>query len=318
MKQDRIIEKIELYYQQYLDKKSDILFNLNTINLMQKLQNIPFCKIVFEHLKEDFPFSKEEIESVEIGYPYDKMAKYLTNDECSYFSFCLHWYEYRIFNSDNKLDMNAAFKKCKWLNSDIQLFKSDFIRPLLDYIILQLKEENYIIYQLERYAKRINNFNIIKKPIVSIAHQEDENDIIGIPLMNKHELNLHQDLCLYLYENEIDFDYSEKIGNAEVDFKLPQCNNTYYLIEVKVCKKEADLYRIKAGISQLKEYMNRIGTDYGCLFIYTLENYNFIAEPNLKDEGIKLIYAYIGDESPSKRSLKTKTVKVGLGTLECK
>lgn len=318
MKQDRIIEKIELYYQQYLDKKSDILFNLNTINLMQRLQNIPFCKIVFEQLKEDFPFSKEEIKSVEIGYPYDKMAKYLTNDECSYISFCLHWYEYRIYKNDNKLDMNAAFKKCKWLNSDIQLFKSDFIRPLLDYIILQLKEENYILYQLERYAKRINNFNIIKKPIANIADQEFGNDIIGIPLMNMHELNLHQDLCLYLYENEIDFDYSEKIGNAEVDFKLPQCNNTYYLIEVKVCKKETDLCRIKAGTSQLKEYMNRIGTNYGCLFIYTLENYNFIADPILKDEGIRLIYTYIGDESPSKRSLKTKTVKVGLGTIEYK
>ena len=56
MKQDRIIEKIELYYQQYRDKNSDILFNLNTINLIRKLQNIPFCKDVFNSLKKDLPF----------------------------------------------------------------------------------------------------------------------------------------------------------------------------------------------------------------------------------------------------------------------
>lgn len=316
MKQDRIIEKIELYYQQYRDKNSDILFNLNTINLMSKLQNIPFCKEVFNSLKKDFPFSREDIMSVEIGFPYDKMTEFLTNDERSYFSFCLHWYEYRILKGNDKLDMNAAYKKCKWLNSDIQLFKSDFIRPLLDYVILQLKENSYMMYQIKRYARRISNFGGIRSSMANIAMKDDYTDIDGIPLMNSNELDLHKDLCLYLYDNEIDFDYSEKIGNAEVDFKLPQCNDSPYLVEVKICKKDTSLDRIGAGASQLKDYMNRIGSQNGCLFIYTLENYNFVADPILGEEGILLVYTYIGNETPSKRSLNAKTVKVGLGNVE--
>ena len=318
MKQDRIIDKIELYYQQYVDKNSDILFNLNTINLMRRLQNIPFCYEVFNRLKKDLPFSEEDIMSVEIGYPYDKMAEFLTNDERSYFSFCLHWYEFRILKSNDKLDMNAAFKKCKWLNSDIQLFKSDFIRPLLDYVILQLKEDRYIIYQIKRYDQRISNFGLIKKNVVDIVKGNNNKVIKGIPLMNGNELELHQDLCQYLYDNEINFDYSGKIGNAEVDFKLPQCNKSSYVIEVKVCKNKKDLSRIKSGVLQLRDYMNKMGTRYGCLFIYALSNFHFISDESLTKEGIQLIYAYIGNETPSERSKTEKVVRVGLDTNENK
>ncbi len=318
MKQDRIIEKIEWYYQQYRDKNSDILFNLNTINLMSKLQNIPFCKEVFNSLKKDFPFSREDIMSVEIGFPYDKMTEFLTNDEHSYFSFCLHWYEYRILKGNDKLDMNAAYKKCKWLNSDIQLFKSDFIRPLLDYVILQLKEDSYMTYQIKRYARRISNFGGIRSSMANIAMKDDYTDIEGIPLMNSNELDLHKDLCLYLYDNEIDFDYSEKIGNAEVDFKLPQCNKGPYVIEVKIYKGEKDLVRIKDGTKQLKDYMDRMDTRYGCIFIYSQTDDYFIADESLDKEGIQLVSAYIGGKSPSKRCKTGKTIKVGLGTIECK
>ena len=38
---------------------------------------------------------------------------------------------------------------------------------------------------------------------------------------------------------------------------------------------------------------------------------------SLDKEGILLIYAYTGDETPSTRSKTIKTVKVGFGTIEC-
>ena len=99
---------------------------------------------------------------------------------------------------------------------------------------------------------------------------------------------------------------------------LPQCNNSPYIIEVKVCKDKCDLSRIKSGVLQLKEYMDRIGTKYGCLFVYSQINYYFMSDESLDKEGIQLIYAYMGDETPSKRSKTGKTVKVGFGTIECK
>lgn len=319
MKYDRIIDKIELYYQQYVQNDSDSLFNSYTNDLMQKILDIPYCKFVVDCLKAKFPFSKKEIKSL----PDDcriasEIVKLLDNRE-RYLSFCWHWYEFSGFFS--MTDLKGGYRHSYWLDSkgtSMQLFKTDFIKPLLNYIILQLKEENYIIYQIKRYARRISNFEVIKKPAEDIRNKEEDKDIKGIPLMNNKELDCHKDLCLYLYDNEIDFNYSERIGNAEVDFKIPQCNEAPYIIEVKINKGEKDLDRIKDGTKQLKDYMDRMGTGYGCIFIYSQTDDNFIADESLNKEGIQLVSAYIGDNSPSKRSKTGKTIKVGLGTIECK
>ena len=112
---------------------------------------------------------------------------------------------------------------------------------------------------------------------------------------------------------EIDFNYSEKIGNAEVDFKMPQCNEAPYIIEAKIYKGEKDLDRIKDGTKQLKDYMDRMDTRYGCIFIYSQTDDYFIADESLEKAGIQLVTAYIGDKSPSKRSKTGKTIKVELG-----
>lgn len=282
MKMDRIIEKIELYYQQYINKNSDVLFNLNTINFMQKLQNLPFCKDVFDRLRKDFPFSKEKIESVEIGYPYSKMSEYLTNDERSYYSFCLHWYDYKILKNENKIDMNAAFKKCKWLNSSIDLFKSDFIRPLLDYVILQLKEELYLLYVLERFKQRVERFKTI-----NIATKTKE-------------LDLQKELFLYLFDEGLNLGNSVNIGNGEVDFII-DINGNPCIIEAKIYRKRTSC---KKYMSQLKDYMGKVAARWGCLYIFTTEDVNFEFENTQDNIFVKTVY--VGDKKPSNRDTQTK------------
>lgn len=314
MKYDRIIDKINLYFQQYMQMDSDSLFNLHTNDLICKVLDIPCCKFIVGQLKTKYSFTEEEIKK----YPDDcrivsEIVKLLDNKE-RYLSFCWHWYELSGYFS--MTDLKGGYRHSYWLDSkgtNMQLFKSDFIKPLLDYIILQLKEEDFIIYLINRYARRISNFEVIKKPVEDIVNQKEDKDIKGIPLMNNKELDFHKDLCLYLYDNEIDFNYSEKIGNAEVDFKMPQCNEAPYIIEAKIYKGEKDLDRIKDGTKQLKDYMDRMGTGYGCIFIYSETDDYFIADESLEKGGIQLVTAYIGDKSPSKRSKTGKTIKVELG-----
>ena len=90
------------------------------------------------------------------------------------------------------------------------------------------------------------------------------------------------------------------------------------MIEVKIYKGEKDLVRIKDGTKQLKDYMDRMDTRYGCIFIYSQTDDYFIADESLDKEDIQLVSAYIGGKSPSKRCKTGKTIKVGLGTIECK
>ncbi len=316
MKQDRIIEKIELYYQQYSDKDAETLCKCTTDDLISKLFEIPFCASILNQLKAKFPYNDVDIKIYQKTEIFNLLEDVSVDNE-RYLSFCLHWLDYMkdIIHPFKGYHLNSNWLLTKRIDGSEQfsLFKKNVIKPIIEYLILQIKEKDNILSILERYKQRIEIFkdNYIKERVELNDHPKDA-------FMTSKELDLHQHLCLYLFDNNIDYHYSEKNGNGEMDFLLPQCNDSPYIIEVKVYNNEHDLDRIKAGTLQLKDYMDRKGTSYGCLFIYSSANCHFIAEDSLNINGIQLVYAYIGNESPSKRNLKTKTVKIGLGTIEYK
>ena len=64
-----------------------------------------------------------------------------------------------------------------------------------------------------------DNVKSIKK--VYLAKNFNEKDIINFIKDNNN---------LYLFDNDIEYHYSEKKGNGEIDFLLPQCNNSPYII----------------------------------------------------------------------------------------
>lgn len=315
MKQDRIIERIELYYQQYWDKDSGPMCKCSTDSLISKLFEIPFCSSVLNQLMNKYPFTHEMIKDYQRTEIFNLLKDVSVNEE-KYLSFCLYWLDYM----KSIHPFVGYHSKCNWLSrerkNDLEqmfLFKRNVVKPIIDYLISQLKNRDNVFYIIERYKQRIELFkdDFVKECVELNIHEKDG-------FMTLKELELHKHLCLYLFDNDIDYHYSEKKGNGEIDFLLPQCNNSPYIIEVKVCKDECDLSRIKSGVLQLKEYMDRIETKYGCLFIYSQINYYFISDESLDKEGIQLIYAYTGDETPSTRSKIGKTVKVGFGTIECK
>lgn len=313
MNQDRIIEIIESYYQQYWDKDSETMCKCATDSLISRLFEIPFCSSILNNLKHEYPFTHEMIKNYQETEIFDLLKDVSVNEE-KYLSFCLYWLDY-VKSIHPYVGYHS---KCNWLSKvrissseQMFLFKKNVIKPIIEYLVLQLKNKDNVLYFLERYKQRVELFkdNFVKE-CVELNNFQEINEF-----MTLKELELHKHLCLYLFDNDIDYHYSEKKGNGEIDFLLPQCNNSPYIIEVKVCKDDCDLSRIEHGILQLKEYMDRIDTKYGCIFIYSQIDDYFIPDESLDKEGIQLVYVYIGDKSPSIRSKTGKTIKVGFGII---
>lgn len=305
MERESIIEKIELYYQQYINQESNTLFNIATNTIMRKIKSIPFCEYAWNMVKIEYPFSKEDLEK-EQEWIYTFLGKESDNLD-KIISFYLHWFEYIQEKRSKNNQLTQYYRNCYWLttNSDIteqqkiKLFKTDFIRPILDFLILQLQEENYILYLLERYKQRIERFDSVKESVKKDTELK--------------ELKLQKDIQLYLFDQGIDIPnetnqisslYSPNIGNGEPDFIITQHNKKPFFIEVKVCKSRNGTQNIiEKAVSQLKDYMSKCSTTYGCLLIFTTEDYYFIS-----DENLHVFTIYIGDETSCRRN--TKTIKI--------
>lgn len=297
MNQDRLLERIEILWNSYWQKQSVRLFNHSTDMFMDCLLIIPYCKFILDKLKEDYPFTNEDI----INYSHKEWQTFIRqNNNMQILSFLLHWYEMR--RSDDKFYYDGCiclgYSNESSINDKIQMFKTDVIRPIIDYIIFNLQDEKYVLYLLDRYIKRLKLFDIVKKKIKSLGR--------------KNESVLQDDLCLFLYDYGIDTHKEEVVGDGRLDI-LTNYNGEYLVIEVKYIKdtEKRAMYieRIKAAISQIKEYMLRKGTKRGCLLIYTEKEMEFIVN-STNNNGISILSVYIGNEVPSK--VKFETIKISV------
>ena len=164
---NQIIDYIERCYQSYLGRQSDVLFNSATDELFHSILDVPICKDIISHVKRTHPIEvnllkqNQETEYFEYFTSITKSREY-------YISYCLHWYEY-IQPEIERNPMQGYDEECHWLHSNIRgtndtmlLFKTDFVRPILNYIINQLNEEVYLLYVLEGFKQRAERFRTIK------------------------------------------------------------------------------------------------------------------------------------------------------------
>ena len=284
---NRIIDRIETYYKAYLERQSNTLFNVYTDVLLTQVLNIPCCKVIIEALNKKHPIA-EDVLKEHFNKEWFSYIRDVTADYEYYISYCLHWLAY-IKSASKTLD--GYYKKCKWLdkngetNDSTMLFKTDVIRPILDYIIFQLQEESYILYLLDRYKQRIERFEKLES--------------IG----SKSELELQKDLFLFLFDQGTEFagfeaHNSVSTGNGEMDFYI-KCQGEPFVIEVKLYKEGKDT---RHYLSQLTAYMSQIGAEYGCLYIFTKEDVTF----NLREaeESIYVKTVYIGEKTPCNKETK--------------
>lgn len=284
MNQDRLLERIEILWNSYWQKQSARLFNHSTDMFMDYILSIPYCRFVLKKLKDDYSFTDEQYDE----YKQKEWGTFVKQkNNLQILSFLLQWYEKR------RSEKKYYYQDCKCLGYDkdaseadkMQMFKTDVIRPIIDYIIFNLQDEKYVLYLLDRYIQRLKLFNIVKEKIKSLGKQ--------------NESVLQDDLCLFLYDYGIDTHKEEVVGNGRLDI-LTNYNGEYLVIEVKYIKKSEKKYieRIKAAISQIKEYMLRKGTKRGCLLIYTEKEEEFVAK-NINSNNILIQSVYIGSKTPS-------------------
>ena len=195
----------------------------------------------------------------------------------------MHWLDY-IRNIKGIHSPQGYDQECNWLYSNIRepkdpmmLFKTDFVRPILNYVIEKLNEELYLLYVLDRFKQRVERFRTI-----------------NITPKTK-ELDLQKELFLYLFDQGLEIGNSTSIGNGEVDFII-DINDSPFIIEAKFYKKRKSF---KKYLSQLKDYMDKVSAKWGCLYIFTTEDVSFKLQVDSDDIFVKTIY--VGDKSPSNR-----------------
>lgn len=282
----QIIDRIEHYYQSYLERQSDVLFNAATDEVFDLVFNITICKSIISHVKELYPIDKALLEKNQMTEYYNYIDD-ITSSNDYYVSYCLHWIDY--IKSKGIQSPQGYDQECYWLNSCIRgskdtmmLFKTDFVRPILNYIMRQLNDEVYLLYILDRFKQRVERFKTIN-------------------VATTNELVLQKELFLYLFDQGLEIGKSTNIGNGEVDFII-DINSCPFIIEVKFYTGNS----CKGYLSQLKDYMGKVSAKWGCLYIFTKEDVSFELQTDINNIFVKTIY--VGDNNPSNR--KTKIISI--------
>lgn len=282
---ETIVQELENYYHQYLELASNVMLNLNTDTLLSRIESLPQCKQILEELKKNYTIVEDDFYSLACA-EIDKYKKLFESHDANYYvAFCLQWY---YFQKEQKRpgSMKTYADKTRWLTltnkestDKCRLFKTDVIRPVVDYIISQIKDQSLIYYYLTRFKNRVERFTFNS-------------------LVEKNELGIQKDLALYLFDQGLSFYHEPNLGNGRPDFVIDlECNDKPFVIEIKKIKKLTEGI-IKESASQLKAYLDQFPS-YGCLYIFT-EDDNYVDYSNVTDDNITVQCVYLGGKSPSK------------------
>jgi len=281
---ETIVQKLENYYQQYLNLSSNVMLDLNTDSFFSKLESLPQCKQILEELKKNYTIEEGGFHSLACT-EIDKFKELFEGHDANYYAaFCLQWY---YFQKGQKRagSMKTYADKARWLSltnresaDKNRLFKTDVIRPVVDYVISQINERNIIYYYLGRYKSRVERYTFSD-------------------LANKNELGLQKDLALYLFDQGLSFYREPNLGKSRPDFVIDlECCDKPFVIEIKKIKKLTQSI-IDKSLSQLKAYLDQFPS-YGCLYIFT-EDVNYVDYSRDVDDKLTIRCVYIGGKSPS-------------------
>lgn len=281
---ETIVQKLENYYQQYLDLTSNVMLNLNTDSLFRRIESLPQCKQILEELRRNNTITEDKIRTLNCT-EIDKHKKLFEDHDANYYAaFCLQWYYYQ--KEHEQFGMRTYADKARWLTKTdkemidkVKIFKTDVIRPIVDYLISQIKEQNLIFYYLDRYKSRVERYTFSD-------------------LADKNELGLQKDLALYLFDRGLSFYHEPNLGHGKPDFVIDlECNDKPFVVEIKKIKNLTQGI-IDDSLRQLRAYLDQFPS-YGCLYIFTedAKYADYSEDVNYK---LTIRYVYLGEKSPSK------------------
>ena len=271
---ETIVQKLENYYHQYLNLSSNVMLNLNTDSLFSRIESLPQCKQILEELKKSYPITDNELRSLACSEIDNYKKLFESHDAIFYVAFCLKWYYYQ----KEQKRLGSMTKTDKDPMDKVKIFKTDIIRPIVDYIISQIKEQNLIYYYLTRFKSRVERYTYNL-------------------LSEKNELGIQKNFALYLFDQGLSFYHEPNLGNGRPDFVIDlECNDKPFVIEIKKIKKLTDDI-IEKSLRQLKAYLDKFPS-YGCLCIFT-EDVNYANYSENVDDKLTVRCIYLGGKSPS-------------------
>ena len=294
------IQDLEERYKQYCNKKSGVSFNRNTDIFMEELYSMPIAKITIEELLREYPVKDEKF-----TFDQEQDVNYLTDiflemNQDKYIAYCIQYLRY-LRNSGTK---DFYYDKTVWIDKDyeatgdrLELFKSDYIGSIVDYIFNAYKANKYIVGKILKYKEWVERFKVIESK------------------GNWKEKELQKHLAEFLFLHGVEFFKEVDTSNGSLDFLLPQndigeemayrsgwkAGKKQYIIEVKKFRNEK---QIQAACIQLKAYLEQMGGE-GCLLVYADIDLKIISN----ERNVNVITVYTGSNSPSLRSTQ-KTIKL--------
>ena len=272
------------------------MLNVNTDYFFDNLLSIPYCKHIVDYLVCHNTVPEHLIEERQEKCYLEFFEDMTKRGQEYYIAYSLQLYQY-LRNHNGKISNPYCFETV-WIDSfgsehgdRFQLFKTDFVRPIVDYIINSITNETIILYYLDRYKTRLERFKTF--------HFTDET----------HERDLQKDVALYLFDNSLEFHRELDLGNGKLDFLIEpdnkehfgnvlDCNDKPFIVEVKYFKEKLQEHDIKDAIRQLSAYM-RVQNAYGCLMAY-IKDANKKTLQNYEIERIEIIPIYVGNETGSR------------------
>lgn len=281
------IETINKYFEQYCSYKSEIMFNYNTDCFFDKLMSMTFVKEVIDDLIEKHKIEEHIFEERQCIEWFSFYKEIINQGYDYYLAYCLQFY---FFLRKQNNPFQEYFDEIIWVDKSSSengdrstLFKTDFVRPILDYIINAYNAERHIVHLIKRYGERVERFK----------------ELVG----EKDERTIQKNFAKYLFDSGCNFYREANTNNGQIDFCIPsddesmrsswECNEGQYIVEIKFFK---DASQIQKGLSQLLAYLNQYHT-HGCLLIFTDRELSFDNIPR----GLEVITAYTGGKTPSKR-----------------
>jgi len=142
-------------------------------------------------------------------------------------------------------------------------WKANFLDQILNYVLDQLEESNFVLYLLEKYKSRTELF--MHKDLIKKYKEADSN----------YEQILDDDLRLYLFDQGIEHPFSTpKTSSGRTDIVGLLDTSTPLILEIKVYDHEKTYKknRIISGFSQVVKYSNDYNKNSAYLIIFNVEN----------------------------------------------
>lgn len=281
------IETIEHLFGQYCSYQSEIMFNYHTDNFFDNLLSLDFANEVISGLVVDNPVEEKLFKERQCTEWFSYYEDIICHGHEYYLAYCIQYYHYLRQKAN---PFKPYFDRIIWTDKSASetgdrtsLFKTDFVRPIVDYVINAYNAENHIVHLIRRYCERVERFR----------------ELVGV----HDEQEIQRQFSRYLFDSGCNFHRESNTNNGQLDFYIEttdgairsswECCSGQYIVEVKVFK---DIHQIQTGMSQLLAYTNQINA-HGCLLVFTETELMFQNIP----AGITVLTAYVGDKTPSKR-----------------